>query len=176
MAWSAIEGLYEPLPKKEADEVARILSLKKTHARFLADENFPADAIALMRSRGLKVETAAEAGLLHHPDENYVAYALRQGMVLVTCDRDYLIRRRFPLISCCTIVIFDFGGGTLAEKESAMRCLIHIDRAPSFYDKWTKIHAKPDEWTEESRHLNGTISRSRLRLLWNGRLEEWVED
>ena len=57
-----------------------------------------------MRSLGLKVQTATEAGLVRHPDENYIGYALRRGMVLVTCDRNDLDRRRFPLIHRCAIL------------------------------------------------------------------------
>ena len=61
------------------------------------------------------------------------------------------------------------------EKLQAMRCLVHIDKGPTFYDRWVKIHAKPGEWTEEMRFLNGTTGRSRWRV-YRGRLQEWVED
>jgi hypothetical protein len=172
MAWVNVEDLLEPIPAKEADEVERISKLKKTRAHFLADENFPADAVALMRTAGLKVQTAPEAGLVHHPDENYVSYALREGMVLVTCDRDFVNRRKFPLIHCCAIVVFDFGRGTRADMVRAMRCLVTVDRAPMFYDKWAKLDATPDGWTEETRYMDGTTSRTRYRR-HEGHLQEW---
>ena len=164
----------DSLPAKEAEEVERILKQKKTHARFLADENFPGPAVALMRQLSFRVLTAAETGLIRHPEENYVSYALRNGMVLVTQDRDFLNREKFPLFHCCAIVVFDFGSGTRNEMVRAMRALIAIDRAPSFYDKWARLHAKPDEWTEETRHLDGSTSRTRYRR-HEGSVQEWVD-
>lgn len=56
--------------------------------------------------------TVKEARLTGHPDENHVAQALRLGRILITCDRDYLDERRFPLIGCPAVAVCDFGSGT----------------------------------------------------------------
>ena len=49
-----------PKPK-EAQEVFTYLK-RKAKARFYADENFPEQAIALLREMGAKVQTSRQAG------------------------------------------------------------------------------------------------------------------
>jgi Domain of unknown function (DUF5615) len=68
--------------------------------RFYADENFPEIATRVLRRYRAQVVTVQQVGLRMHPDENHAAHALRNGYVLVTCDRDYLDNRKFPLIHC----------------------------------------------------------------------------
>lgn len=143
--------------------------------RFYADENFPTAATEILRDYGARLLTAQEAGLRRHPDENHAAYALRNGYVLVTCDRDYLDNHKFPLIQCPAIAVFDFGGGTPIEMRAAFRCLAGAFRVPQFYDKWIKIDAARDSWTEHTRFLNGTSARTRYRYR-RGRLQEWIDD
>ena len=77
-----------PKPK----EVHQVISYfkRKAKARFYADENFPEQAINLLRAMGAKVQTSYQAGLSGRPDQDQLAYALRNGLVLVTCDRDFL--------------------------------------------------------------------------------------
>src|SRR6516165_10695680 len=101
MAWVNIEDLVaqNPPSQKEVQQVLDYLS-RKAKARFLADENFPEPAVKLLREMGGKVQTTDAAGLKRHPDENHIAYALRKGLVFVTCDRDFLNERRFPLVHC----------------------------------------------------------------------------
>jgi predicted nuclease of predicted toxin-antitoxin system len=141
--------------------------------KFYADENFPSAAVRLLRGTKAQVLTAKEAGLNGHPDENQIAFALKNGYVLLTCDRDYLDDQRFPLISCPAIVVSNFGSGSLHEMKETFRCrTIYV--SPQFYDKWVKIDAKRDCWSEYWRFLDGTTSRSRYRV-HKGRLQEWVE-
>jgi hypothetical protein len=99
---------------------------------------------------------------------------LKRGYVLITCDRDYLNNRLFPLISCPAIFAFDLGDGSLDEILLAFRCLGEVFRVPEFFDKWIKIDAKRDGWTQQQRYLDGTTSRSRYRMN-QGRLETWVK-
>jgi len=120
------------------------------------------------------VVPAQEAGLDGHSDEDHVAYAVRDGYVLPTCDRDYLDDHRFPLIHCPAIVVFNFGGGTDREILQAFRCLRNILTVPQFYDRWAKFDATRDGWTENVRFLNGSTSRSRYPI-YRGRPQEWVE-
>jgi predicted nuclease of predicted toxin-antitoxin system len=161
-----------PKPK----EVQQFLGYfkRKAKARFYADENFPERAISLLRSMGAKVQTHYHAGLSGHPDQDQLAHALRNGLALVTCDRDFLDERRYPLVHCPAIFVFDFGSGSVDEMKQAFNCLAAVLRTPQFYDKWCKVDAKRDCWTELFRHLDGTTSRKRLRL-WQGRLQEWVD-
>ena len=140
---------------------------------FFADEDFPAQAVEILRKMGARVTTVQEIGQRCHPDENHSAYALRNGLVLLSCDRDYLNSRRFPLIHCPAICVFDFGDGTAEEMRRAFRCLAQVFWAPQIYDKWCKVDARRDSWTQWQRYQNGTTSRSRHRL-WRGRIEDWV--
>ena len=176
MAWTNIEDLIavNPPSPREAQEVLDNLA-KRTKARFCADENFPPKATAILHDMGARVVTAQEAGLMGHPDESYVAYARKNGLVLVTCDRDFLDERLHPLIHCPAIFVFDFGSGSTPEIRRAFRCLAAVSRMPQFFDKWWKVDAKRDSWSEYVRHQDGSTSRSRLRL-WRGRLQEWVSD
>jgi len=161
-----------PKPK-EAQQVFAYFK-RKAKARFYADENFPERAIALLREMGAKVQTSRQAGLNRRSDEDQLAYALRNGLVVVTCDRDFLDERRHPLIKCPAVFIFDFGSGTVDEMRRAFTCLAAVLRTPQFFDKWCKVDAKRDCWTEYLRHLDGSTSRTKLRH-WRGRLQEWVD-
>jgi hypothetical protein len=96
------------------------------------------------------------------------------GYILLTCDRDYLDNRKFPLIHCPAIVVFDFGKGTPREILAALQCLRMAFRIPQFYDKWMKIEAAKDSWIETARFLNGTTARTRYRW-FRGKLQEWTE-
>jgi predicted nuclease of predicted toxin-antitoxin system len=147
---------------------------RKAKPRFYADENFPTQAVKLVRAKGVKVLTAKEAGRTGHPDENHAAYVLKTGRVLLTCDRDYLDERRFPLISCPVIVVCNFGSGSSIEMQRTFRCLRTMLGIPQVFDKWSKIDAKPEAWVEYSRFLDGTTARSRYRV-YSGRLQEWVD-
>jgi predicted nuclease of predicted toxin-antitoxin system len=157
-------------------EVKQGLEFERRHAkvRFYADENFPPVATRLLRKMGAIVVTAQDKGLKGHPDENHLSYALKHGYVLVTCDRDFLDDRKFPLVHAPALVVFDFGSGTVKEIRQSFNCLRTIQRIPQFYDKWTKIDAKRDSWTEQCRFLDGSKSRSRYRI-YKGRMQQWVE-
>jgi len=170
--WTDLKVTEMPKPK----EVQQVISYLKRKAkpRFYADENFPEQAINLLRSMGAKVQTNYQAGLSGHPGQDQLAHALRNSLVLLTCDRDFLDERRHPLIQCPAIFVFDFGSGTVEEIKQAFSCLAEVFHAPQFYDKWCKVDAKRECWTEFLRHLDGTTSRTRRRL-WEGRLQEWVD-
>jgi hypothetical protein len=70
MPWVDEEELSAEMPpnKKEADEVLKYVG-RKAKVRFLADENFPAQAVAILREMGAKVATVQEVGTRRHPDE-----------------------------------------------------------------------------------------------------------
>lgn len=162
-----------PPTKKEIEQVLDYRS-RKARARFFSDENFPNEAVRLVRAKGAHVLTVREARRTGHPDENQAAFALKTGRILLTCDRDYLDEIRFPLIGCPTIVVCDFGSGSTSEMEQTFRCLRIPIRMPQFFDKWTKMDASRESWITYSRHLDGTTSRARYRV-HAGRLEEWVD-
>lgn len=175
MTWINAHLLYEK-DSATPREVAQVVDYakKKAKARFYADENIPTLVTELLRTKA-DVLTVQESGMRRHPDENHSAFALREKKVLITCDRDYLDERKFPLIHCPAIVVFNFGSGSIRDVAHAFRCLRSILRIPQFYDKWTKIDATPETWVEYSRYLDGTTSRTRYRY-YHGVLQEWKDD
>jgi predicted nuclease of predicted toxin-antitoxin system len=176
MAWVIIDKRVaaNPPSQKEVQQVIDYLA-RRAKARFYSDENFPAQAVHLLRQIGAKVKTAQEAGLISHPDENQLAYARRNGLIFLTCDRDFLDNRRFPLIHCPAIFVLDFGSGSAREMRQTFRCLSGALQMPQFFDKWWKVDAKRDGWTELVRYQDGSTSRHRMRL-FRGKLYEWIDD
>jgi predicted nucleic acid-binding protein len=176
MSWVDASEAYGANPATEK-EIAQVIEYRRRRAkpRFYADENFPKIAAEILRLMGAKLVTAQEVRRRGHPDENHAAYALKHGYILVTCDRDYLDNRRFPLIHCPAIVVFDFRSGSAAEVRQAFICLWTAFKTPQFWDKWMKVAATPDSWTEQTRHLDGTTSRSRYRL-HQGVFQEWIDE
>ena len=58
--------------------------------RFHLDENCDPRIAAGIRLHGADVTTTPEAGLLHAPDEDHLAYARAETRVIVTQDSDFL--------------------------------------------------------------------------------------
>ena|SRR5258707_1362649 len=176
MAWVDEEQLVAMTPpnEKEAKEVLTYLA-HRAKPRFYTDENFPNQAVQVLRQMRAKVLTVQETRKTRHPDENHTAYALRNGLILLTCDRDFLDNRRFPLIHLPAVFVFDFAAGSVREIRQANRCLAPVFMAPQFYDKWCKVEAHRDSWTASFRYQNGSTSKNRFRL-WRGRIQEWVDD
>jgi predicted nuclease of predicted toxin-antitoxin system len=175
MSWVNLIDLVRANPPTQK-EIEQVLEYRRRRvkARFYVDENFPLRAAAVLRSLGGRVITVQDTQRRGHPDENHAAYSLRRGLILVTCDRDYLSESRFPLIHCPAIAVFDFGAGSVKEIREAFTCLQRVLASPQFFDKWVKIDARPDAWIEYSRHLDGTTSRCRYRV-HRGTMQEWVE-
>ena len=135
------------LSKRQEKELEDYVRQRKKKPRFYADEDFPAQAVEILREVGFNVLTAEEAGKRGHPDENQLDEAKRQGRILLRCDQDFLNERRFPLIECSTLVIFDFGTTPEDEILQALQCLAVIETYPGFFEKCAKIEAKTSEWT-----------------------------
>jgi hypothetical protein len=172
MVWKNIKT--EDPPRKEKQQVLDYVA-RKAKARFYADEGFPAHAVAILREMGARVETVQEASQTGHPDENNAAYALKKGLVLLSCDRDFLDDKKHPLNQCPAVFVFDFGRGSADEMKQAFQCMGCVFSAPQFFDKWCKVDAKRDSWTERMRYQNGRTSRARYRF-WQGELQEWFDD
>jgi hypothetical protein len=113
MPWTHLRiAADDLLPERERRQVEDYVD-RRARPRFYADENFPSVAIQILRQLGADVLTVHDARLRRHPDENHVAAALRLGRILITCDRDYLNDRRFPLVHCPALIVCDFGSGTV---------------------------------------------------------------
>jgi uncharacterized protein with PIN domain len=58
--------------------------------RFHLDEHVPKAVATGLRSHGIDVTTAADAGLLSAKDHEHLAFAASQSRILVTHDRHFL--------------------------------------------------------------------------------------
>jgi predicted nuclease of predicted toxin-antitoxin system len=58
--------------------------------RFHLDENCDPRIASGLRLHGIDVTTTQEAGLLHAPDEQHLAFANSENRVIITLDADFL--------------------------------------------------------------------------------------
>ena len=58
--------------------------------RFHLDENVDSDVARALRRHGIDVTTSVEVGLLTTEDVAQLAYALKEGRMIVTHDADFL--------------------------------------------------------------------------------------
>lgn len=58
--------------------------------RFHLDEHLGNNLARALRRAGIDITTTVEAGLLTRPDEEQLAFALREQRILVTHDQDFL--------------------------------------------------------------------------------------
>jgi predicted nuclease of predicted toxin-antitoxin system len=93
--------------------------------KFVADENFPRDALWLLRQSGFGVASIAETnpGL---PDIEVLALASAEGRTLLTFDKDFgdLAFRQGLLASCGVIL---FRTGSLSPMETAVIALATLN-------------------------------------------------
>src|SRR5215213_3500206 len=177
MPWVFAEDLPDTKQsKKEEAELEDYVRSKKRRLRFYIDADVPQQAVEILRERGLNVLTAQEAGKRHNPDENHLAEAHKQSRILITCDRDYLNERKFPLNQCpVPVVVCDFGTRTEEQILDTFQCLAWVETAPDFFYRWVKIDANPSEWREKVRFPEGYIRYYRHRFR-QGSLQVWVDE
>lgn len=60
--------------------------------RFHLDQHIPGRLAAALRRRGIDVTTTAEAQLQDASDKEHISFAFREDRVIVTHDRDFLVR------------------------------------------------------------------------------------
>jgi predicted nuclease of predicted toxin-antitoxin system len=58
--------------------------------RFHLDEHVRHDIARGLRKRGIDVTTTTDAALLSAPDEEHIAFGVRENRVIFTHDRDFL--------------------------------------------------------------------------------------
>jgi len=71
--------------------------------RFLADENFPADAVRLLRDVGFNVAVVLPGA----PDQSVLASAVSEKRILLTFDKDFgefAVAHRLP--ASCGVILF----------------------------------------------------------------------
>ena len=96
-------------------------------AKFYTNENFPLPAVESLRTLGHDVLTSLEAGKANQsvPDENVLAFALKEGRILLTLNRKHFIQLHrttpdHPGIIACTLDP-DFSGLAKRISETAQQ-------------------------------------------------------
>ncbi len=74
-------------------------------AGFLVDEDMPRSLARMLRSAGLQAVDVRDVGLRGRPDEDVIAFARTNGLVLVTADLGFSNLLRFPPTSHPGIVV-----------------------------------------------------------------------
>ena len=112
--------------------------------RFLADENFPRDAIEALRSAGFDLAWASE-DQARAPDQEVLGRCMREGRTLLTLDKDFgQLVFQHGLSAGCGVVLFRVN----AESEEEF-CRIALAALGS-----------GQEWTG---HF-AVVSRDRIRM------------
>ena len=62
--------------------------------RFLVDAQLPPGLVRLFREAGLQAVHVTDVGLLNAGDNEIRAYAVSEGMIVVTKDEDFAVARR----------------------------------------------------------------------------------
>jgi predicted nuclease of predicted toxin-antitoxin system len=92
--------------------------------RFLANENFPGDAVAALAATGhdtVWIRTTAPGS----KDEDILAWAMREARVLLTFDQDFgelAWRARLP--ATCGIVLFRIPMPTASETGAVLAAIL----------------------------------------------------
>lgn len=98
--------------------------------KFVADENFPREALRLLRQSGFDVASIAETnpGL---PDTEVLSIASAEGRTLLTFDKDFgdlAFRQGLP--ASCGVILFRTG--SLTPTESAALALATLQSGVSW--------------------------------------------
>ena len=162
--WRELEGSRD----RNAPEEGKV----ESRARFLVDASFPSRGVELLRSAGAQVWTSADCGLLDQTDAARAAYARERGLVLLSCNPDFLDLQRFPLQRGSAIFVFHFGSSSVNDLRSALRCLAPV-LGSSCFSAGCTVEASSTGWARYLCPGNGTRQRRKYRL-WHGKLQEWM--
>ena len=88
--------------------------------KFLADENISPKSVNFLQSLGFDAVHVSEIGLKGKPDEEIMEYALGEGRVLLTLDRDFADVRNYPPGSHAGIIRMRLG---FASPQAVNTCL-----------------------------------------------------
>jgi predicted nuclease of predicted toxin-antitoxin system len=93
--------------------------------KFYLDEHIPKGVVEGLRRRGLDVLTVQEAGRSGDSDEKQLAFAAREGRVLVTFDDDFL-RLDATGVTHLGIVFSQTGRHTVGELIESLMLIANV--------------------------------------------------
>jgi len=89
----------------------------RSKLRLLADQNISNEVVSELRAARVSIATARELGVDRHEDEDLLAFARKNSLVILTTEADFWSDQRFPLES---------GGGVIlieAPPSDVRKCL-----------------------------------------------------
>jgi hypothetical protein len=163
------------IPQEEVDAFVKHF---KERARFYLDEDTHEAARYVLEAQGYKVKTARDAGMVRRDDEDHAALCWREGMILVTCDHDYLSPGRVPDHRNPGIVVLEVAA---RGEEAVIRATYFLSIIVGPFGRhWRQtrllINAN-GEVTVWVRNADiGAVEKIRFRLLPGREVEQWVEE
>ena len=168
---------WDEIPQSSKEDRSSFLRENKKRARFLVDESVDPALADMLRQSGWNATHVREVGLLGHPDENVLAYAQREDLILLTHDPDFLDDRKFPPHRNPGVIVLPGAEGDRQAILEAVRDLLPVVGA--FREIWraTKIAITHDRtWTVDTFDKDlGRRTRTKYRFRKHRRPEWWIE-
>ncbi len=171
MTWTR---LHRP-SKKQLTEMDGLLKPRGRKARLLVDENLGVVVPKALRKHGCNAKAAAELGLEGRDDSEVYAFARKDLRMLITCDRDFLDNRKFPLQGHPGVIVLpDPKGSEDALSRTLARALLLVADLPAFFiNTKLEISQGGDQAVMTSYDHTGRLVRTRYRFNRGGDVYEW---
>lgn len=149
----------------------------KEKAVFYLDEPVGPVVAEILGLMGYKVRTAADCGMVGRDDADQAALCWRDGMILVTHDRDLLDDRTVPEHRHPGIVVLDTNNSTTAAYRAAWFMGSIVGPFGGMWRAMKLLINANGEITHWYRNTStGAAARDRYRWLPHRDIEIWVDD
>jgi predicted nuclease of predicted toxin-antitoxin system len=163
--------MWRPCPEISAAEFRSFKRRFRKQARFLVDESLGVEAARVVRAHGYNCVFVGEVGLAGHDDSAVYGFAWQDDRILLTHDRDFLDRRRFPDHRNPGVIILPGGSGSTPGLELALARVLVILAPYREAHRFQRIHVSDGgEWS-----IHEPSGKRRVRFGANGAAEEWHE-
>jgi len=149
----------------------------KAKTRFYLDEPIGPSVAEMLEAQGYKVATARAYSMTGRSDEDHAALCWREGMVLVTTDRDFLDPRKLPDHRNPGVVVLDAGDAEDATYRAAYFIGILVGPFGGGWRRMRVLINSSGEVTIWNRTPStGAVGRTRYRFTRNGPSQIWVDE
>lgn len=160
------------------DETATFARRFKRQAKFYLDESVSETVGDTLRQLRYKVKSYRDFSLSGHSDEDHFALCHREGMILVTHDRDFLDPTRFPDHRNPGVVVLETDSGS---EEQLIRAAYFLGiLVGPFGDVWRRsriLISQRGEVTVWARvDESGAVGKTRYRFTPHGPVQIWVDE
>jgi len=172
MPWQPIE--FNRREWRQIDDKLRAFRKKP---RFLIDENVSPDVASVLREKGYNVHTVGEVRFGGRGDEAVFQYAKKEDRILITGDRDFLNRRRFPPDKSPGVAVLPSPSQGEDALVNAFAHLINVhgDSHELWYEQ-TILFAGDDTFSITFRDSASSWKTRRFRFPENGAPMVWTEE